>query len=161
MKLLCDAMLGRLSKRLRILGFDTEYSAYISDEELIESDRIVITRDRELHRKRSRLGKYTILIVSYGIVNELSEALCKLGVRHIKRNPIRCPVCNGILEPIAKEEVKDLIPENVYKRRNVFWRCSKCGKIYRIGKHRLDMLEKIEEVRRKLEGCEVKKYLIE
>lgn len=49
---IADAMLGRLAKWLRMLGFDVEYAAGVDDEELVarveESGRVLVTRDTRL-----------------------------------------------------------------------------------------------------------------
>ena len=143
-------MLGSLATRLRILGYDTLYSPDFKDEELLHYDRIVLTRDKELYERLRLRGKRAIFVESVDVVDQVAEVLSKLGIREIKRNPVRCPVCNGRLKPVSKEEIKGLVPPKVFQRREVFRRCEQCGKVYRIGKHRLDILEIIEKMRRKL-----------
>jgi len=150
-KFFCDAMLGRLAKRLRILGYDTFYSPTVKDEELLNTDRVVITRDKELYERRIIRNLPAIFVSSEDVIDQVAEVLYAIGEREIKRRPVRCPECNGRLLPVDKEYVRGLVPTKVYERREVFWMCSSCGKVYRIGKHRLDMLEKIELMRRKLE----------
>jgi len=52
MLFLVDAMLGNIAKKLRILGFDSEYVSDIDDSKLIEKakneNRTIISRDRNL-----------------------------------------------------------------------------------------------------------------
>ena len=54
--LLADAMLGRLCKWLRIWGYDTVYASSWSDHKIAAraraENRIVLTRDRELVRRK-------------------------------------------------------------------------------------------------------------
>ena len=51
-RFLADAMLGRLARWLRLLGFDTAYAERLADGELvrraIEEERWILTRDRSL-----------------------------------------------------------------------------------------------------------------
>ena len=65
MKLLADAMLGRLAKWLRILGYDTAYLADTDDFAVMRlaraEDRLVLTRD---HALAGRRGIRTVLIES-------------------------------------------------------------------------------------------------
>ena len=53
-----DAMLGKLAKKLRLLGYDTAYSSDIDDEDLIRiaknENRILITKDVQLARKAEK-----------------------------------------------------------------------------------------------------------
>lgn len=52
----CDAMLGRLARWLRLLGYDTFYSSEIKDAELLEvcsqGNWILLTRDVEFLSKQ-------------------------------------------------------------------------------------------------------------
>ena len=62
--LLADAMLGRLARWLRLIGYDTVYAQGWSDHRVAAraraEARIVLTRDRELARRR---GVRCLLIV--------------------------------------------------------------------------------------------------
>ena len=50
MKFIADVMLGRLAKKLRLLGFDVLYDRTFNDNEIIrlslEQERVILTRDR-------------------------------------------------------------------------------------------------------------------
>ena len=65
-KFLVDAMLGNIVKKLRVMGFDAEYSSDKSDEEIItiieNNDRILITKDEELSKKVKKLGFESIFV---------------------------------------------------------------------------------------------------
>ncbi len=60
-----DAMLGKLARWLRILGYDTAYERDVSDEELIErvghEKRWLLTRDRYLAQRRLVRDRLTLL----------------------------------------------------------------------------------------------------
>ena len=55
-----DAMLGNIARKLRLLGYDSQYFSDIDDEKLIESaikeKRIIISKDVELINKAKKLG---------------------------------------------------------------------------------------------------------
>ena len=52
MKFIADVMLGKLAKRMRLMGFDVLYDRTLDDNEIIrlslEQNRILLTRDTEL-----------------------------------------------------------------------------------------------------------------
>lgn len=51
-RFVADTMLGKLTKCLRVLGFDVRYNAETTDEQLLRTakvdDRILLTRDHNL-----------------------------------------------------------------------------------------------------------------
>jgi len=59
-----DAMLGRLGRWLRVLGFDTSYDAALDDAALVrlahEEARILLTRDRHLLRELRPLRAHEV-----------------------------------------------------------------------------------------------------
>lgn len=130
MKFIADAMLGRLARWLRLMGFDTLYHADLSDSELIRlakgQERILLTRDTGI------LGRDIggcILIESDDPFAQLRQVLAEL--RPEPPRQMRCANCNGTLEKVErKEEVADSVPEHVYLSHSRFLRCTGCGNIY-------------------------------
>src|SRR4030066_1602382 len=61
-----DAMLGRLARWLRMLGYDTAYEKVISDEWLIarvlEEQRWLLTRDRYLVQRKTLRDRHTLIV---------------------------------------------------------------------------------------------------
>ena len=138
-----DEMCGKLARWLRLLGFDTlYYSSYVSqvDDTSILSKaaiekRVLITRDKELYHRAVELGIKVILIMSDELREKLKDVLLiNLNCNQIIVNP-RCPICNGVLKKIPKEQVKGRVPFSVYQRINTFLKCVNCGKIYWFGSH--------------------------
>lgn len=122
MRFLADAMLGRLGRWLRLLGYDTAIATDIlSDEEVLEKakkeKRFLLTRDKDLFRRSKGVVKAHYL-KSKGVRNELKEVVKALKLKVKFPEKTRCSICNGKL-----------------KKRSDFWICSKCSQTYWEGSH--------------------------
>jgi len=147
-KFLADDMVGKLAKRLRILGYDASYISGVPDSEFIkkakEEDRILLTRDTALSETS---GIRTILIKSTNIEDQLKQVVrtFKLNIDR-KMMFTRCTVCNGLLEAAEKEAIKDRLPEKVYEEYSEFHECRECGRIYWKGSHIDNLMKKFEDL---------------
>ena len=125
MRFAVDAMLARLGKWLRIAGHDTLIFREGEDWELArrarEEGRVIVTRDRDLHRAYGG-----ILIESADIRDQIAQVM-SLGI-DMEPKMVRCPVCNGLLEKKTNGgEAPEIYPE--------IWVCTSCGKVYWKGSH--------------------------
>lgn len=139
-KFLTDGMLGKLTRFMRILGFDTLYLKDASDDELLniaqKDNRILITRDQELYQRAIKMGLSSILITEVDIEKQLSQIMLKLNINlDLDILETRCPICNTKLEQIPKNEIKNLVPKKVFNMHEDFWICPKCNKVYWMGSH--------------------------
>jgi uncharacterized protein with PIN domain len=145
MKFIADMMLGRLTRWLRLYGYDTLYGI-VDDYEIIrkalEEDRIIITRDSGLAERARALGAKVFLLSSNSLEGQVEE-LKKFGVEFRELFPAnaRCPKCNGLIERVPKEYVKGKVPESVYEKYDEFYVCKKCGQIYWPGRQWEEMLK--------------------
>jgi uncharacterized protein with PIN domain len=147
MKLLADAMLGRLAKWLRILGHDTVYSADLQDLELVRlaraEDRLLLTRDRELAKRK---GLRSLLVESDRLEEQLGQLLRDLPLDAESPLP-RCACCNTTLEVLERKEAKDRVPPYVYRRHREFTICPRCERVYWRGTHWQRLRQTIDEIR--------------
>jgi uncharacterized protein with PIN domain len=129
MKFIVDAMLGRLAKWLRLLGYDTIYNKMLNDDELINiaknENRILLTRDESLFKKAIKSNVSAKLISSTDFMIALKELNLPLDESIIGS---RCTICNTIL---------------VEEKTNI-WKCPNCGKLYWQGKHWKDINRRIK-----------------
>lgn len=141
MLFLVDAMLGNIAKKLRLLGFDSEYFSDIDDSELIQKakneQRVLISRDHELITRAKNNGIPSIYISTE---NEIEQFLEILQIVPLKFNKItgdtaRCTKCNSITLPITKSEIENKIPQGVLEYNEKFWQCKNCDQIYWEGTH--------------------------
>lgn len=134
MKLLADAMLGRLAKWLRILGVDTAYLADTDDYAVMRlaraEDRLILTRDRDLAGRR---GIRVLLINSEVLEEQVEQILTVVGFP--ERVISRCPVCNQSLVEAEPSAVVSRIPPYVRKTQRHFSLCVACDRVYWRGTH--------------------------
>ncbi len=147
-KFIADAMLGRLARWLRFLGYDTLYYPHISDRMLIsialKDDRIILTRDTGLIKIKGL--KAYILITSNNIEEQIIEVLNAIKPERIDFMS-RCLVCNGIISDITdKNLIRDLVPEYIFLNNNKFYKCNVCDKIYWKGSHLDKFINKVNNL---------------
>ena len=144
-------MLGSLARWLRIIGYDTLYFVDKEDDELRdeaqESSRMLVTRDDELYRIAVKNGIDAFHIISEKTIDQLKELADGLGLKMVPLNT-RCPKCNGVLESVKKEAVKERVPEVSFNAFKEFWVCTECNSVYWRGSHWVQ----IEETLNKIEG---------
>ncbi|WP_295878383.1 Mut7-C RNAse domain-containing protein [uncultured Thiohalocapsa sp.] len=145
-RFLCDTHLGKLGRRLRLLGFDTVLAQDITgghpggadagDDALVRlarvEQRILLTRDRAL-LARPDLSQ-ALEVPQAPVDTQLRGLLERLGLRHLASPFTRCTCCNTLIEPIDPARLPDL-PPGVLARQDRFWRCPGCGRSYWEGSH--------------------------
>lgn len=138
MKFIADVMLGKLAKRLRLLGLDVLYEPGLQDNEIIrlslEQDRTILTRDRSLSKRP--LASRHVLIKSEHVHEQLEQVLKTFRtLLDPSAFLTRCSMCNELLRGVSKQKVRDLVPAYVYDRTDRFLECTRCGRIYWKGNH--------------------------
>lgn len=146
MMFIADAMLGKLARWLRLMGYDVDYKIDFKDDELIASakGRTLLTRDRTLYKRAKSEGLPVILIFDTDIKGQLQELKDGAGLE-LRDTPelARCPLCNSRIESVAKETLEENVPENV----NDFFKCITCKNVYWEGGHWKNIKETIREVK--------------
>ncbi len=138
---IADSMLGRLTKWLRLFGFDVIYFRDISDKSLIrkalKEKRTVLTRDTGmiLRKEFSRGLLDYILIESDFLFNQLRQVLSYFSLDDINHSLPRCNICNCQLLKVEKKDVKKSVPPYVFKTQDRFSYCPKCQKYFWSGTH--------------------------
>lgn len=148
-RFVCDVHLGKLARRLRLLGFDTWYRADADDDELATvaaaSERILLTRDRELLMRR---------VVTHGYCPrsddadaQTAEVLDRFGMLDAPEPLSRCARCNGLLRPVDKGNVWELLPPRTRVEHDQFVQCERCAQVYWPGSHTVRIAEFIAALR--------------
>ena len=135
-RFIADAMLGRLARWLRTLGYDTAYEDAMSDADLVRraflEGRRILTRDRKLFEEW-RIGG-GLLIGAEGPLEQLAEVVGALHLAAPDRLFTRCRVCNGVLAPLDRAAASGRVPPEIESRRNLV-ECPDCGRVYWEGSH--------------------------
>lgn len=139
-KFVADGMLGKISRWLRMLGYDVKYSTKFTDEELMKiaktEGRILLTRDQELFKRADSQNTTTALVEGSSDPETLAKLASLFHLRlDIDVSVSRCPKCNEQIAPALREEVLGKVPEGTLKQYKDFWKCPNCGQIYWQGSH--------------------------
>ncbi len=155
MRFIADMMLGRLARWLRLYGYDTLYGIEDDDEILevaIREGRTVLTRDSGLADRAKKSGVDVFLLSSNSLESQMVE-LERLNVDFPELFPerARCPKCNGPIERVSKEKVREAIPGKVYDSYDEFYICRNCGQVYWPGRQWREMMKIDRRLREALE----------
>ncbi len=142
-----DTQLGKLAKKLRMLGFDTLYkNNYYKDKQIIkisiEEHRIILTRDKSLLKNKTVTHGYWIRNTDPD--KQLQEIIRRFDLKDQIKPFTRCIECNGIMKLVDKKEIIDQLLPKTKKYYNEFYRCSKCNKIFWKGSHFQRMKKNID-----------------
>ncbi|MGX4640275.1 Mut7-C RNAse domain-containing protein [Massilia sp. SYSU DXS3249] len=146
LRFVADAHLGGLARLLRMAGFDTLYDNGFQDEEIVaislEQERVALTRDRELLKRRSLThGCYLHALKPAAQFRELFE---RLDLAASARPFTLCLHCNLPLRPVPKAEVVDQLPESVRLQHEEFTTCDACRRVFWKGSHHKRMVAMLE-----------------
>ena len=147
-RFILDAHLGRLAAYLRMLGFDTLYRNDYDDPELAETSanehRILLTCDRRLLMRKQIAHGY--FVRERQPKQQLVEILNRFDLFNNQQPFSRCMHCNGIAQPVNKQEIEDKLLPKTKKYYDEFYQCRSCNKIYWKGSHYLKMKEMIRDI---------------
>jgi len=135
--LLCDAHLGATARLLRMAGFDTAYDNNYADAAIealaLGEDWIVLSRDRELLKRRGiRRGAF---IRAREPQAQMREIVTRLRLADVAKPFSRCLECNVLLRMLSPEEASASVPPRVRERQRLFSTCDVCRRIYWPGSH--------------------------
>lgn len=145
MSFVCDVMLGKLAKYLRLLGFD---AIFIRNPEVLKCHGYLDGRRYYLTRRRKKTGyERTVYIGSEVPLQQLRE-IKTLIKPHVRPDAVlnRCIECNTELVHVDKKDVEPLVPEFVFHHYERFKRCPSCERVYWEGSHTVSISDILREV---------------
>ena len=132
-----DAHLGGLGRMLRMLGFDTVYDNNLQDPQIVEiasrERRVVLTRDRELLKRRDVLrGAYVRALKPEA---QLAEIARRYPLAQHMQPFALCLHCNLPLGRATAESIEAQTPEWIREHYSRFMHCPGCDRVYWEGSH--------------------------
>lgn len=134
-RFLLDVHLGTVARRLRLVGVDAAYGNDLDDDTLIdmanEQRRILLTQDRGILRRRKLW--FGAFVRGSRPTEQFDDLLDRFAP---PLHPwTRCTACNGLLAPVAKEEIEHRLEPGTRRCHHEFARCQSCDRLYWKGAH--------------------------
>jgi uncharacterized protein with PIN domain len=143
-----EKTLGKLTKWLRLLGFDTQYEPELSGKRFIENlekDRILLTRTRRIRKQFA--SRKLIFVESDHLEEQLSQIFHELGLKASQTRPFsRCLQCNVPIIAVEKNSLWGRVPDYIFETHDHFKKCTECDRIYWHGSHTRRSLVKIQQL---------------
>jgi uncharacterized protein with PIN domain len=132
-----EKTLGKLTKWLRILGFDTVYELECPNRSLVDladTERIILTRTQRIRDENTSCR--LIFIKSNRPFDQLQQIIHALELEQTDMRPFsRCLNCNILITPVDKASVRNSVPDYIWETQDSFQICNRCQKIYWPGSH--------------------------
>ncbi|MDT8420545.1 MAG: Mut7-C RNAse domain-containing protein [Desulfuromonadales bacterium] len=151
-----DVHLGRLARRLRLLGLDCSYRNDCDDRSLIGTalaeGRIILTRDRGILKHAAvQQG----MLVRSGFLDDQVLQVMRRYRQSLRLSPFRrCPDCNGKLYPVVKDTIRHRLLPGTERDFDLFQQCAGCNKLYWEGSHYLRIKDWLGTIRARMEGTD-------
>lgn len=147
-KFILDVHLGKLTRYLRMIGFDTLYENNYTDSFIIETSiserRIILTRDLGILKNKQVTHGYYIR--STNSKEQLKEVIDRFDLGKNIQPLNRCMECNGSIKIVRKKEIEYLLKPKTRKYFNKFFQCTNCKKVYWEGSHHYNIMKQINNL---------------
>jgi uncharacterized protein with PIN domain len=144
-----DGHLGKLTRYLRLLGFDSVCDVVWIDHELVETSireaRVLLTRDIGLLMHGTLTRGYFVRATDPR--QQLTEVARRFDLMAAVDAFTRCTACNGELRAVEKEEIADRLLPGTRQHYDDFRRCTDCKRIYWKGSHHTQLQEIVNRVK--------------
>jgi len=136
-KFVLDVHLGKLTRYLRMLGFDSIYDNGFTDVELLrvsmQENRTLLTRNRKLLMRKTVERGYWIR--NDKIFDQVFEVFQRFDLTNTIKWFSICTICNGNLHVVEEEIVRKQFPEFKFYPNTFFYQCDQCNHTYWNGSH--------------------------
>ena len=138
MRFIADRTLGKLAKKLRVLGFDVVYWRGGNLEAALKAaagdGRVLLTRSRRIPEESE--GAQILVVEANDPQEQVLQVLSAFNLRpEAGQFFSRCLMCNEVLVPIPKGEAEGKVPDFIHRTYDSFHICPRCRRIYWPGTH--------------------------
>ena len=135
-RFLVDQNVGKLTKWLRLLGYDAVFFTGDDDNQMVKQalneNRILITRDTAIRRRKVALsGQLTVITFeTEDAETQMQQLIAGLSLIEDSQPLSRCLEDNALLHSIDKTDVEKRVPTYTFKTQDEFMECPVCGRVY-------------------------------
>jgi uncharacterized protein with PIN domain len=144
-----DGHLGRLTRNLRLLGFDVAYDQKADDRQLLDvmthDKRALLTRDRRL--LMHSVVQHGYCPRSQNADEQTIEVIRRFNLMNLVAPFTRCLRCNAPLEDATKADIIEELEPLTRIYYEEFRRCPGCKQIYWSGSHFSKLKRRLEAIR--------------
>jgi uncharacterized protein len=147
-RFVADGHLGRLTRNLRLLGFDVAYDPKAEDRQLLgvmqRENRALLTRDRRL--LMHAVVKTGYFPRSQNADEQTVEVIRRFDLLGSLGPFTRCLRCNAPLRKVSKAEIIERLEPLTKIYYEQFRRCTGCDRIYWPGSHFSKLQKRLEQI---------------
>ena len=134
-RFIVDVNVGKLARRLRMLGYDTLFIHDVDDNELVtislNDKRVLLTKDTQIMLRRViTSGRVKAMLIEDDNPKDQLRQVARMLKIDQEMKFTRCLECNELLVPRGKDEVRALVPTYVFKTQLQYFQCPACQRIY-------------------------------
>ena len=140
-RFLVDQNVGKLTKWLRLLGYDALFFTGENDAQMVKQalseNRMLLTRDTAIRlRKAAVSGQLTVITFeTENAETQMQQLTAGLSLIEHSRPFTRCLEDNSTLRPVAKPAVEKRVPAYTFETQREFMECPTCRRVYWRGSH--------------------------
>ncbi len=146
-KFIVDANVAKMTKNLRMMGFDTYYDFDLSDKEIValaeREKRIILSRDIGLLKRKNAI--YGYFLRKTNIEEQVTEVFTRYRLYDKVKPFTLCLKCNQLIRKVSNKEAKQFIEENILNEYEDFFKCDKCNKFFWKGSHYDKMMVNVDK----------------
>lgn len=146
-RFLLDGMLGRLCRKMRMLGLDCELigsgrSPYL----LLDAEKAERTAVTTAAPRLDRLGPPAVILRRAPVPEMIAELFATTGDDPDFAPFTLCLECNAPLRAISREDAAQRVPPRIARDFKEFHECTMCGRVFWKGSHYEAMVKQAEAI---------------